>query len=260
MLCGYIVLGAAGVFVLCPIGFTGFISGARFLINGGGSVERLIGSFIFGAHFALNVGLGILGGLDFIGHGLIVGGEAGSGGIPVKRAFRIPGIICGGLGMSETMLFAVLTAHGLFRGRSGIRGEAIIFGMLMINVARGFHLVTVVGMLGLLLGSAVRVLGRILGSVPGYGCHVPAPLRHIGIPNRVVIQFGRRKKLLPDGQILTAPPIHFLLHPIRVGVVQGSQTMKTTNASNDSAFLHSIGHHHIGKQVRVNHKHGFKTG
>ena len=189
-----------------------------------------------------------------------MGGEPGSGGIPVKRALGIPGIICGGLGMSETVLFAVLTAHGLFRGGSGIRGEAVVFGMLMIDVARGFHLMTVIGMLGLLLGSAVRVLGRILGRVPGYGCHVPAPLAHIRIPNRVIVQLGCGKKLFPNGQVLTTPPVHLLFHPKRVGVVQGSQTMQPTNASNDSAFFYSIGNNHVGKKVGVNHEHGFKTG
>ena len=186
LLGGHIVLGAGGVLGFRPVGFAGIVCGAGLLIDSGGSVERLISRLILGRDLALNVRLAVLGGLDFIRHRFTVGREPGAGSIPVKGALCVPGLVCAGLGMRETMFFSGCTAHRFLLPCGVVGGETVRFRVLMVQVAGGLHLVAVVCVLALLVGSTVGVGGRVLCGILGPLGGVLGQLVNVGVPDGII--------------------------------------------------------------------------
>ena len=146
----------------------------------------MISRLILGTYLSFNVGLAVLGGLNTIIHDFRTGSKPRSGGIPVKSALCVPGLVCAGLGMRKPMFFSGCTAHGFLLPCGVVGGETVRFRVLMVQVAGGLHLVAVVCVLALLVGSTVGVGGRVLCGILGPLGGVLGQLVNVGVPDGII--------------------------------------------------------------------------
>lgn len=70
----------------------------------------------------------------------------------------------------------------------------------MVQVAGGLHLVAVVRVLALLVGSTMGMGSRVLGGILGPLGGVLGDFRHVSIPDGVIFQLGCGKKFFQMGR------------------------------------------------------------